>query len=94
MVILAGLMLGAAVLYVWLLGHWFGRVLMFLACGAFLTFIVVAIGGRNSDAAPLLLFLAVALAISWAIASIPMWVRQRSIPDIAFNDDRPGRDLV
>ena len=90
-VVLLGLVLGAGVLYAWLLGHWFGRVLMFLACGGFLAFIAVAIRDGQPDA---LLFVAGALAIGWVIASIPMWARQRSIPDISFNETRPGRDLV
>lgn len=91
MVVLIGLVLAGAVLYVWLRGHWFGRVLAFLAFGGFLAFAGVAIRDGNPDA---ILFVIGGLAIGWVIASIPMWVRTSRIPDISFNDTHPGRDLV
>lgn len=76
--ILIGFVLGAGVLWLWLSGHWFGRVLAFLAFGAL--FAVIG-GGVCYRAAPdgvgLLLGGIAGIALAWPIASLPIWHAER-----------------
>ena len=69
--ILIGLCMGLALLYYWLLGHWFARVLMCIL----LVLMGVLIGLANMDrhpefAAPLML---IGAGAGWAAGSAPVW---------------------
>lgn len=70
---IVAVVVGLALLYLWLAGHWFGRVLAFVAWGAAFTFLAGAIAeGRGAIGIPLFLggwvgawFLAKAPSIYW-----------------------------
>jgi hypothetical protein len=67
--ILIGLVLAAGVLWAWLAGHWFGRVLAFLAFA-----IVGGIGLDLAMADPLGLVLGTVAA--WFVSGIPIYSRR------------------
>lgn len=69
MEILLGLALGAALLYAWLVGHWFARVLVFLLLTPALGLAVAAllVAGANQQAAP------IALAFSGMLGGVAAW---------------------
>jgi len=69
MVVIAGLVLGLAALYFWLIGHWFGRVIGFLAFAASFGLAGLAIGGPGAAA--------VAVVVAWFVSGIPIYVRRR-----------------
>lgn len=74
MTTLIALALGAALLYFWLVGHWFARVLMFLALLAAAAFIALA-AAQNSPAdvgAPLFTFAAGGV-IAWYASRLPLY---------------------
>ena len=80
--ILIGLAIAVALLYFWLIGHWFARVLVFLALGIGIFAIAAsAINfGLYGGKAPLgLLFVELPLAaLAWPLASLPAYYwRQR-----------------
>jgi hypothetical protein len=66
MELLIGLAMSAALLYFWLIGHWFARILVFLGLLALLGLIVI--GWPNTLAPAVLL----GLPIAWVVASVPM----------------------
>lgn len=74
MEILIGLALGAGLLYVWLSGHWFGRVLAFLVLAGILGSILafaLALPDQHGNGNPVGLLIGVAAA--WPLASIPLY---------------------
>jgi hypothetical protein len=78
-----------ALLYVWLAGHWFGRVLMFLLLGA-IVFVAVA-----ANAGPFVGLLGVVPA--WFVASIPIYCRRHNAQETGgglMRDYRATRDAV
>ena len=71
MVWLLALVLALAVLWAWLAGHWFGRVLMLMALGGFC--LATALVNGDSRAFSLLV---VALPAVWIIAALPTYYRR------------------
>jgi hypothetical protein len=77
--ILIGLAMGLALLYFWLIGHWFARVIVFLilACVGFAAGAsIVNFGlydGHANILGPGLLAGAVGAALAWPLASIPTY---------------------
>lgn len=76
--ILVGLVLAAVLLFVWLIGHWFARVLAFLllACvfglsGAFMAGIDGPPAHNHGIAGALL-----GLLLAWFVSGIPIYVRR------------------
>jgi hypothetical protein len=67
MVILLAVILALALLYFWLIGHWFARVVMFLLCVGYGLLLGEIVGG------------VIAGAIGWFASGIPVYVRQRKI---------------
>lgn len=80
--ILLGLCMGLALLYFWLIGHWFARVLMFVALGVVfgaISFFIVAANTGVEQAG----FMAVPLGVlaAWYAAGVPTYYhRQPSWP--------------
>jgi hypothetical protein len=70
--ILIGLAMAAALLYFWLLGHWFARVLVFLLLGAALGVGGMVIGMRNDPVGGFLLG-ALGIVAAWFSAGIPIY---------------------
>jgi hypothetical protein len=68
MELLIGLAMSAALLYFWLIGHWFARILVFLGLLALLGLIVI--GWPNTLAPAVLL----GLPVAWMLASMPIYV--------------------
>ena len=79
MVLIFGVCFGVLLLYVWLSGHWFARVLMTLAAIVPSVLILEVTGIAASFPPPPhggpFIATAVIGAMSWSIASIPIWVR-------------------
>lgn len=76
MAILIGFVIAATVLWLWLSGHWFGRVLAFLAFGTvFGVFLFLAFSDGKGGGPGLLGFVC-GQGIAWVLAGIPIW-RQR-----------------
>ena len=81
MEILVGLALALVLLYFWLLGHWFARVVMFLA-------LAVAFGGlgalyAGADGPPGhnhgWVGMLIGVALAWPVSSIPIyWLRSKA----------------
>ena len=89
MVILAGAASLVVVCYLWFLGHWFGRGMMFLA----LAVVALDAAAIAADGTPLTWILAVpAEIIAWSIASLPAWLRRPIAIDVGFAE--PQTDLV
>lgn len=68
--IIIGLAAGVALLYFWLIGHWFARVLVFLmlACGGFLA------GGAMAHDMPSWIVLGtICAALTWPLAGLPVY---------------------
>lgn len=84
--ILIGLAMGVALLYWWLLGNWFARVLVFLlfACGGFLG--GVAIGAQSHDQSSWLVLGIIGAGLAWPLAGLPVyfwrWRIQQMMPTI------------
>ena len=72
MEILLGLAIGAALLYAWLVGHWFARVLVFLPLAGLLMMMNDAV--KTTEMRTVWLCLAPFLA--WLIASLPIYARR------------------
>ena len=78
--VLIGLTMAIGVLWLWLSGHWFGRVLAFLTFGV----VFAGIGGLLYYGAaghpdPGIVFgCIVGLAAAWPVASLPTWRAQRT----------------
>ena len=69
--ILIGLLLGCALLYFWLIGQWFARVLVFLGLGVLGAFLLANAGpDRGAQLG--------AFVPAWMIASIPIWWHRRN----------------
>lgn len=83
MEILIGLALGVALLYLWLAGHWFGRVLMFLLLAGIIGgLLCVAVTPADLDGAanPLgFIGFIVGTVIAWFVSGIPAYKRRRQI---------------
>jgi len=75
--IIIGLLLGIALLYFWLVGHWFARILMFIVLTVL--FSAVALAGDNREPATNLFLLALAIGAGWIVASLPLYYWRRRI---------------
>ena len=78
MELMIGAGLALALLYFWLMAHWFARVVVFLLLGAVLTVIITAsIGWGVYDGRALgeivLPIAAVAFGMAWLLASLPIY---------------------
>lgn len=85
--ILIGLVPGCVLLYFWLAGHWFARVLMLpvAAISVFLIIFVPFVANSNSNEShpgPAIFALLIALCAAWPIASAPIWYWRRRIAEI------------
>jgi hypothetical protein len=75
--IVVGLLLTIALLYFWLIGHWFARVLVFLA-EAVVGFIGDANVPPHNPAGSIICSL-IGAALAWPLASIPIYYWRRQI---------------
>ncbi len=87
MAVLIGVVLAVALLFLWLCGHWFGRVLAFLAMGAGFGIVgFVALSSGRGGAVGFLGFL-LGLGLAWLLASVPTWLqRRRAAPAVMPTD--------
>ena len=67
MIIVGWTILALAATYHWLVGHWFARVVMFVA--------LWPVALLLADAEASLWMLPVWLAAAWAVASLPVWIK-------------------
>jgi hypothetical protein len=77
--ILIGVALACGLLYFWLVGHWFGRVLAFLVFAGLL-----GLGGGmaladSHAAAPGAFGAILGIALAWPVSGIPIYVRRAQI---------------
>lgn len=74
--ILIGLAMAAALLYFWLLGHWFARILVFLCLLGFPVILGLAVSADKNEAGAqiggLVVFIISAVVV-WLVASIPIY---------------------
>lgn len=84
---LIGLVLGCGLLYFWLVGHWFARVLVFLPLAFLLGFIGIGIAyGQHPSAG---VFFAVwGVAGAWPVSSIPTWYWRRRMRVLTLAERR------
>lgn len=88
----------AVTLYLWLLGHWFGRVLAFLAFAALFAGFGLMMADTRSGAAQLTALI-VGAGLAWLVASVPTWLyaRQARVPVFyppAGTYQPPGRSIT
>ena len=81
--ILIGLAMGVALLYFWLIGHWFARVLVFLLLAC-----VGGLGGTalGADQGGKVVSAILGIALAWPIAGLPVYywryqVRRLLLPE-------------
>ena len=72
MELIIGLVLGAALLYFWLLGHWFARVLVFPLFAGCLAFFAAL----THDPVACYAILLAALLAAWFLAGLPIYYRR------------------
>ena len=72
MTVIVGICLAAVLLWAWLLGHWFARVVTFLAFGAGFVLLGLAIEHGKSAAAELACIV-VGFVAGWFVASLPTY---------------------
>ena len=81
MTTLIGLGAAAALLYYWLLCHWFARVLMFLALVVLLGFgggvMFSAIAVNRLETAPFVVGAILGVIMAWPLASLPTYYHRR-----------------
>lgn len=80
--ILIGLGAAVALLYFWLLGHWFARILVFLCLLVFAGFagvIIAAIARDASGYAVALIVFGTCVGFAWPGASLPIWYWQKRL---------------
>jgi hypothetical protein len=73
--ILVGLVAVLALLYFWLIGHWFARVLMFLVLGAVGGFVAAMLVSSTPQPNPIGYLLGFALA--WPVSGLPEYYWRR-----------------
>jgi hypothetical protein len=84
MIILIAILLGVVLLYFWLIGHWFARVLVTPLLWATLWFVLTmfgaggSIGGNTSPMISLVSAVA-AVVVGWIVASLPTWHKRRRL---------------
>jgi len=78
MEILVGLALALVLLYFWLLGHWFARVVMFLALAAAFGLLGAAFTTGPPGQKNELVGMLIGVALAWPVSSIPIWVRSKA----------------
>ena len=73
--ILIGIAMAVALLYWWLIGHWFARVLVFLllACVGFVAGAALANTSPNAPAAGVIILGLIGAAFGWPIAGLPTY---------------------
>jgi len=84
MEILIGIGIALAVLFFWLSGHWFARVVMFLLLGAVLTAVItpsITFGVYAGQAPWQILFpiILVGFGLAWPIAGLPAYYYRRQV---------------
>ena len=81
--ILVGLCMGLALLFFWLTGHWFARVVMFMALAVLIVGITLVAGspGRPHDyfSVPVAIGGLCALGLAWPVSGLPARFRRRQI---------------
>jgi|SRR5579862_1315166 len=92
--ILIGLCLGLALLYYWLLAHWFARVLVFLLLGAVFATAGYALGDTRSDPATACMLALIGGAAAWFAAAIPTWYWTRRISDLNAASEARDKQLT
>jgi hypothetical protein len=73
--VLIGLLLGIALLYFWLVGHWFARVLMLLALAPLFAFIGCVLFVGIPGATPIAITIGgmIGAGLAWPVASLPTY---------------------
>ena len=82
--ILIGLAIAVALLYFWLIGHWFARILVFLlfGCGGFAGGAAIAGLFPNPSLAAATILGLIGVALMWPIASLPIYWRRFQSRDL------------
>ena len=77
--ILIGLATALSLLYFWIIGHWFGRVILFLPLG--LAGMIAGLSPATMNHPPnygaALILTPILVALAWLFASIPIYLRRR-----------------
>lgn len=76
MIFLFWFCLGLFLLYWWLMGHWFARVVMFLVLAA--VFALAAGQLQYGDSAERLISVAIGAALAWPVSGLPIRVLRQS----------------
>lgn len=84
--ILIGIVLGVALLYFWLVGHWFARVLTFLIVVSL--FFIFSIGFFGTAGLLGFVRIPVSIGVAWLISSGPTWYWRDRMRTIAAAETR------
>ena len=76
MAVVLGLVVALVVLYLWLSGHWFGRVVAFLAFGAVACLPLLFDLWTVADK---IVATAIGLGVAWLLASVPHLWRRKTV---------------
>lgn len=73
--ILIGILLGVILLWAWLIGHWFARVLVFLllACVGFVAGAAVENASSATTPANVIIVGLIGAALAWPVAGLPVY---------------------
>ena len=86
--IILGLIVFAVLLYFWLIGHWFARILVTLALGLCLFIVVTALMPEKDPAAGKSIIGLLFACSSWFIAGIPTYYWRQRMRMLLVEEDR------
>jgi len=86
MEMLIGLAIGTALLYFWLIGHWFARVLVFLGLAGLSSFAGLIVGATSSNAAAGITIGLIGILVAWGLAAIPTFYWRRLMQRVLQQD--------
>ena len=80
MVVVVALVIGAFVLWLWLAGHWFGRVLAFLSFSAVMVGLAALfMSSRTLETPVYLTVYALCIAAAWLISTLPRRIQNARV---------------
>jgi hypothetical protein len=90
MLVLACILLTLGLLYAWLSGHWFARVIVFIVLAPLVGLLVGnQTAGPHADMTGGLVGFGIGICLAWFLASIPIYYRRSGFRKRGFNPIGP-----